>query len=353
MRYPSIVRPLFVAAAAVILMAGMRFAAAVVVPLLLGAFFAALLYPVYRGLQRRRVPAILALLLTGALLVGVALFLVFLVGASVTRLSADLASYSSSLSQQQGDVQAQLGKVSQGSVVKQIVSALDPATLLNIVQVFLSALVDIAGKSLVIFVVTVFLLLEAAQFAARMRQAFGADHGVTIKSVALFHTFIRYFGLRTIVNAITGAAMTVILWLLGIDDPLLWGVLMFFMSYIPYIGIMIAIIPPVILGYAEYGLGMAVLIIVLTVIVNGAAENIVSPIIMGKGLSVSPTVVFLSFLLWMWLMGASAALIAMPLTVAVLMVLGSFEETRRWAAMMATIPEPPTIAPSAPPPVVS
>jgi hypothetical protein len=55
----------------------------------------------------------------------------------------------------------------------------------------------------------------------------------------------------------------------------------------------------------------------------------------------------------MWLMGASAALIAMPLTVAVLMVLGSFEETRRWAAMMATIPEPPTIAPSAPPPVVS
>ena len=79
-----------------------------------------------------------------------------------------------------------------------------------------------------------------------------------------------------------------------------------------------------------------------------SAENIVSPIIMGKGLSVSPTVVFLSFLIWMWLMGASAALIAMPLTVAIIMILGSFKETRAWAAMMATIPEPPEVAPGAP-----
>lgn len=357
MRYPSIVRPLFIAAAAAILLSGMRFAAGIVLPLLLAAFLASLLYPVYSGLKRRRVPGILALLLTSALLVAIAVFLVFLVGASVTQLTADLASYSSSLSQRQAEVQAQFGAASQTSVVKQLVSTLDPATLLNVVQVILGALVAVGTKSLFIFIVTAFFLVEAAQFAARMRHTFGPDHAVTIKSVAVVHSFIRYFGLRTIVNAITGAGMALMLWLLGIDNPLLWGVLMFFMSYIPYIGIMIAVIPPVILGFAEYGLGMAVLIIVLTMVVNGTAENIVSPLIVGKGLSVSPTVVFLSFVFWMWLMGANAALIAMPLTVAILMVLASFEETRRWAAMMATIPEPPGAPPAAPPgapsPVVS
>lgn len=329
------------ASGAVILLAGMRFAAPVLLPLLLSAFFAALLYPVFRGLKRRRVPAGVALLLTGAFLVGVVLFLVFLVRASVTQLTTDLAAYGDSLSKHQADLQAQLGDTSLASVLGQMLSTLDPDTLLNIIRTFLNTMVNLIGLSLIIFVVTVFLLVEAEQFAARMQRAFGAEHAVAVKSVALFHAFIRYFGLRTIVNAITGAGMTIMLWLLGIPNPLLWGVLMFFMSYIPYIGIMIAVIPPVILGYAEAGLGMAVLIIILTMIMNATAENVVSPIIMGKGLSVSPTVVFLSFLLWMWLMGATAALIAMPLTVAVLMVLASFEETRPWVAMVAILPEPP------------
>jgi AI-2 transport protein TqsA len=87
-------------------------------------------------------------------------------------------------------------------------------------------------------------------------------------------------------------------------------------------------------------LGLALLVILLAIVINGLVENVVSPLVMGKGLAVSPTVVFLSFIFWMFILGGPGAFIAMPLTVGVMLFLGSFEETRGLAAMMGDMPEP-------------
>lgn len=340
MRPPSVVRTLFIVTAFVILMVGLHFAAAVVIPLLLSAFFASLLYPFYGALVRRRVPSVLALLLSAALLIGVFVFLVLLVGYSIDAMMATLDTLDAQLSQRQEELQNTVANLQQSSALQKALSGFSPTALVNVFKTMLSAVVSIGEVSLIVLIVTAFLLVEASQFRKRMVQAFGADHPVTTKTLALVRVFIRYFGLRTIVNAITGLGMTVILWLMGVPYAPLWGILMFFMSYIPYIGIMIALVPPLILTYAEYGAGMALLLVVLTVVVNAVAENIVSPIIMGKGLSVSPTIVFLSFIFWMWLMGGSAAFVAMPLTMAVLMIMAGFGETQRWVSMVATIPLP-------------
>ena len=349
MRFPSVVRPLFIVAAVIILLAGLHFAGSIVVPLLISAFAASLLHPVYSGLLRRRVPAVVALLLTAGVLVGVFVFLVLLVGVSINAMLAGLDSLEVQLTQQQENLQAALANVQQSAAFQQVLSVVNPKALVTLFATMLGAVVEIVTLSLLILVVTAFLLMEGSRFKARMVRAFGAEHPVTVKTLTLIRVFIRYFGLRTIVNLITGVSMTVILWLMGIPYAPLWGVLMFFMSYIPYIGIMIAVVPPLILTYAEYGAGMALLLIVLTIVLNGVAENVVSPIIMGKGLRVSPTIVFLAFIFWMWLMGSSAAFVAMPLTMAVLMVGAGFEETRRWVAMVATIPLPMETPRQAPP----
>ena len=97
-------------------------------------------------------------------------------------------------------------------------------------------------------------------------------------------------------------------------------------------------IPPTILAYAQGGLALAATVIVLAMLINGAAENIVSPMVMGKGLSISPSVTFLSFIFWMFILGGSGALIAMPLTVGLMLFMSSYEETRGLAAIMATTP---------------
>ncbi len=116
--------------------------------------------------------------------------------------------------------------------------------------------------------------------------------------------------------------------------------LTFFLSFIPYIGSFIAGIPPILLAYAQGGLGLAITVVVLMMVIDGLTENIVAPMIMSKGFSISPTVVFLSFLFWMFILGGPGALIAMPLTLGILLFMGSFEETATLAKAVIVGPEP-------------
>jgi predicted PurR-regulated permease PerM len=124
------------------------------------------------------------------------------------------------------------------------------------------------------------------------------------------------------------------LWLFGIPYVGLWMVLIFFLSFIPYIGSVISMIPPVLLAYAQGGLGLALVIILLAVIINAVAENVLQPVVMGVSLSVSPTVAFLSTLLWTFILGTPGALLAMPLTMGVILMMENFAETCGLASMM-------------------
>jgi len=118
---------------------------------------------------------------------------------------------------------------------------------------------------------------------------------------------VRQFGLRALIDVITGAGVTALLLVLGVDFAVLWGVLTFFLSFVPYIGLFIALTPAVVLALAESGLGLALLFIVGVIVVNIVAENVLSPMLMGRGLNLSPTVVFLSFILWAWVLGGPGA----------------------------------------------
>ncbi len=335
---PSILKPLLILTAAVVLLTAMHFAASMLLPIMMALFFAVLLSPIYGWLKRRRVPGGLALLLSIGVLALVALLLVLLVGNSLTTLAGSLASYGEQFNQRQAQLEAMAGELGQTSVFKRLVSAIDPATLVNVLDFILGAATSMFKNGVLILFVTMFALAEGPQFKVRMVQAFGADHFLPRNATALYGMVISYFCLRAFVNLVVAVATAIVLWLFGIEHAALWGVMTFFFSFVPYIGALFAMIPPVLLAYAQGGLGLALVIILLSVLINSLTENIVAPMVMGKGLSVSPTVVFISFIFWMFILGGAGAFIAMPLTVGLILFLGSFEETHGLAAMMGNIP---------------
>jgi AI-2 transport protein TqsA len=98
---------------------------------------------------------------------------------------------------------------------------------------------------------------------------------------------VRQFGLRAVVNLATAAGVTVLL---------------FVLSFVPYIGLVLAVAPAVVLALAEFGVTRAVLVIAGVVVINVLAENVLSP-----------TVVFLSFIFWAWLLGGPGAFLALPI----------------------------------------
>ena len=128
------------------------------------------------------------------------------------------------------------------------------------------------------------------------------------------------------------------LFVLGVDFPLLWGILTFFLSFVPYIGLPIAAAPGVLLALAEFGVSRALLAILGVVVINQLAEYGLDPFFLSRGLQLSPAIVFLSFTLWAWLLGAPGAFLAMPITLLLAAMFDTFPETRWLASLMTTRP---------------
>lgn len=338
MQYPSVFRPILMLAGAVIVLAAMRFASATLAPILFALFIAALLTPFYRWFKKR-MSAALALILSIVILLVAGLFLVLLVGNSFTALVDSLASYEDSFVQRKEEAEAVAAEMGMTSVSQALLSALEPAALASIMAYFLGVVGSLFKNSLLILFVTIFALGEGPLFISRMNKTFGPDHYLPRNIITTLEMVISYFGLRAIVNVVVAVSTTIMLWLFGIEYAALWGVLIFFLSFVPYVGAFVSSIPPIILAYAQGGLGLAIVITLLIIIINSLSENIVAPLVMGKGLSVSPTVVFLSFVFWMYILGGLGAFVAMPLTLGLILFMGIFEETRGLAALMGTFPE--------------
>jgi AI-2 transport protein TqsA len=175
----------------------------------------------------------------------------------------------------------------------------------------------------------------------RLRASTGSDHPQVERLTVFGRNVVRQLGLRAIVNLITGAGVTILLLALGVDFPLMWGILTFFLSFIPWIGLPLAVAPAVVLALAEHGIERALLVIAGVIVINVLAENALSPMLMGRGLSLSPTVLFIGFVFWAWLLGGPGALLAAPLTIFLVLMLATFPETRWLAAVMGVSPPDP------------
>ena len=339
----SFARMLFVLAAAVVVLVGVRLSAPVLNPILFAVVFGLLCAPVY-GWLLRRLPAGVALLLTfvGLLIVIVGLFV--LLSASISRLTGRLSFYTQQLNGQLSDLQGLLDRLGLSGV--DLSEAVNSSALVGAIGAVLSGISGFLSSLFLILMIMLFLLSEGSAMMDRLRASVAHDNPQVARLTVIGQNVVLQFGLRAIVNLVTAAGITLLLLLLGVDFPLLWGVLTFFLSFVPYVGLVIAVAPAVLLALAEFGLGRAIVVIVAVVVVNVLAENVLSPVLMGRGLDLSPTVVFLSFIFWAWLLGGPGAFLALPLTLFVAIMLGSFPETR-WLASLMGLPDTALVASAA------
>jgi AI-2 transport protein TqsA len=327
----SFTRVIFVLAMTSIVLIGIRLAAPIINPLLFAVVLSLILSPAYAWL-RRKLPPWLALL---AMVLGLVIFFALLfaiVSLSISRLTTRLGTYASQLVNQETQIQDWLQRLG--------LTNLDITTLLNqnfIVQAARSLLGDVASLLNSLFLVlatTLFLVAEGPALFTRLRTSVGKENSQVAQLARIGEGVIRQFYLRAVVNLATGAAVVVLLLVLGVEFPLLWGVLTFFLSYIPYIGLVLAIVPGALLALAEYGLIRALLVILGVVGINLLAENLLSPLLMSRGLQLSPAIVFISFVFWTWLLGATGAFLAVALTYFLVAMFDTFPGTRWLASIM-------------------
>ncbi|MCA9467990.1 MAG: AI-2E family transporter, partial [Nitrospira sp.] len=160
----------------------------------------------------------------------------------------------------------------------------------------------------------IFILFEASSFQQKVRAALGDPKGTLPQFQKIIDAVNNYLAIKTLVSVATGVIVAIWVAILGIDFPVIWGLLAFLLNYIPNLGSIIAAVPPVLLGYIQFGLGRAVLVAIGFIIVNVVFGNAVEPRLMGRKLGLSTLVVFLSLIFWGWVWGPVGMLLSVPMT---------------------------------------
>jgi len=319
-------------AACVIIIAGMRAAATILVPFLLSAFIAIIAAPPMFWLQRHKVPAGLAILIIIIAIIGLTVLLMTFIGNSVNDFSIALPDYQGRIKDKTAGLVDWFNAHGMSVSKAQILELFDPGQAMQLISTIFRGLGGVLSNAILILLTVIFILAEAASFPFKLRAIFG-----TVELPGQFTEFLdnmqAYVGIKTLTSLATGLLVCLSLAIIGVDYWLLWGLLAFVLNFVPTIGSIIAAIPAVLLALVQLSPAAALVTTLVYVVINTVIGNFVEPRFMGKGLGLSTLVVFLSLLFWGWVLGPVGMLLSVPLTMTVKIALDSREETR-WLAIL-------------------
>jgi len=329
---------LVLALAAAILL---RDVASLIVPLLFGVFLALVASPLVERLARRGVRRSVALAVTILLVLVLILGTVAIVGISVGQLVVLVPTYEDRLTGVIDSARSLLEGLGIDADPQALLSIIPPEQIAALIRSTAST-ISSAGLAVLIVVLTmIYALVGAASIRTRAERAFGPDHALLVGVQRFGVDLRRYLIVRAQLGLFAAVLVLVLLLVLGVPLPALWAFLVFAASFIPNIGVIVAVIPPTILALLDSGLGAAVAVVIGYTAVNFIQDNFLQPLVLGTELNLTPLVVFVAVVVWAWILGAAGALLAVPLTVGLVAILEAFPASRGIAVLMRSkIDEP-------------
>jgi len=366
----TIAGSLIAVAAVIVILAGLKAAQMIVAPFLLAAFFAIVLIPPLRWLKSKGFSDAVSFSTICASVLIVGIVIIWILAASANMFIAKIPDYQSKVARTltlidetlepynlslRGGVKVpeaplpvplNVTEESETDEEEAVMAHDDPQLnllresspintvgIITFIQKGVMELCTLIGIAVLVLVMIVFMILEAARMPQKLLDAFGSK-GITndhLKTIA--EETWRYVLIKGMISFFTGIATWIFLWLMGIEYAALWGIMAFFFNFIPNIGPIISSVPPIALALFDYGFGSCVIVIFGLIAINCIGGYYYEPRYLGDGLGLSALVVLVSLIFWGWLFGVIGMFLSAPLTMVVKIVLNSFDDTK-WVSRL-------------------
>ncbi|MFT6201302.1 MAG: putative PurR-regulated permease PerM, partial [Candidatus Endobugula sp.] len=258
-------RFLLVTAAFIIVVAGMRAAESLLIPFFLSLFIAIICSPLLVFLKRFRIPTGIAILLIVIMMVVVGFFIGAIVGSSVNSFTANIPEYQERLALLSSGLQAWLsgwGITIDPQLWREMVN---PSAALTMAGNTLTSFGNIMTDGFLILLTVIFILTEEINFTDKFRHASGKSEK-TLEALGRFtQSLNKYMAIKTLVSLATAVLVMIALAIIGVDYPILWGLLAFLLNFIPTFGSILAAVPPVLLAVVQLGVGEAFIVAIFYV----------------------------------------------------------------------------------------
>jgi predicted PurR-regulated permease PerM len=322
--------------ALLLLMAFLKLAQVIVLPFVLSIFLSFLLLPIIYFLQKKGVPAIISALFS----LGIVFILLFtlssLLTVSLKSLGQALPSYFEKFEFLAFEMTHFIKQYGIELNAKLLLDNIDSTSVASLAGQSLSFILGIMKYSVLVFFITLFMLLEASRFKDKAIKAFGKGNIFDDSTAQVGKEIAQYLGFKTLMSLTTGILVWAFLTLMGLDFPLVWGLLAFILNFIPSVGSIVASIPPILLALLQFEspFKMFVIVTIGLLLIHISIGNYLDPKIMGDNLNLSTLIIFLSMVFWGWMWGPLGMLIAVPLAVCIKVALAHNARTKPISIMM-------------------
>lgn len=348
-------RVALLAAAFMVIVAGLRAAAPVLTPLALAAFVAAVSLPALGWLRSHGVRTWLAILTIVVLDAAILSLFAWIVVETVIDLSAALPAYIDRGQQIESAARARLAAWGMEVPAEFYATLVQPQRLLEIAASSARNVTSWISVLFLMLLYLVFILVESVSLPAKVAHVLGRKSRALAIGETVLRQVQRYLVVKTLISLLTGATIGVSAALLGVDFAAFWGLLAFALNYIPTIGSIVAALPAVAVASLQLGLERGLALAGVYLAANVALGSVADPILIGRQLRLSPIVILVSLVFWGWTWGLTGAFLAVPLTITLRVGLQSAGRLSKLAALMGpldpaatSLPRP---APSSPSPV--
>ena len=208
-------------------------------------------------------------------------------------------------------------------------------------QGVLSYLTSFGGFVFITLLYAFFMLTEITGFRAKVKRAFAGDDGYSTDTMNMIarinHDIGSYLATKTLINVILGSVCWVILVALGVEYAVLWAIIIGVLNYIPYIGSFVGVAFPALFAVAQFGsLTVPLIATGLMTAAQVVIGNIVEPKLLSRTVNLSPMVVLIALSVWTAIWGIPGAILAVPFTTIMMIVLARREGTRPFAALLSS-----------------
>ena len=216
-------------------------------------------------------------------------------------------------------------------VMSMIKENVNPAALIRLLHAVALRVNTALAFSFIVLLFVVMLLAETPAVRQKIAASLDQDTSGRLLAAAkeISEKFQKYMLVRTVASIATGVATWGFLKLLGLQLAVAWGVLAFALNYLPYIGSLIVTVLPAVTAFIETGsTETALLVLVSLMAIQFFIGSYLEPVFSGSALSISPSVVMFSVLLWSYIWGLLGAFLGVPIAIATLTLCEKFPSTR-------------------------
>jgi len=316
----------------VIVIAGLRAAESLIVPILMAVFWFLLFLPLIKRLRRLGLHDVpITIIVFGITLIIVAIMGIFLVNSSKELLS-NIPTYQNEFYAMVPDIMKFLKAYSIPIKTEDIISIFDPTKVISLMANLLKSMGGLMTNAFLTLIVVMFLFLESSLFTQKLNYLI-KDEESRRKASTFLENLNTYFVTKTATSIATGFIVYTMLEYFSLDNSLLFGVLAFLLNYIPNIGSIIAAIPAVLLSLLQVPLVDTLMITIGYVAVNVTIGSFIEPRLMGRGVGLSTFIVFVSLVFWGWMFGPVGMFLSVPLTVVIKIACSNSKELH-WLAVL-------------------